>query len=56
MVESDYPHADSSWPDTQAVLAATMAGLPEPELRAMAAGNAAPCSATPSPSDDWRGG
>ncbi len=29
MVESDYPHADSTWPDTQAVLQATFGHLPE---------------------------
>ena len=28
MVESDYPHADSSWPDTQRVLAETWARCP----------------------------
>jgi predicted TIM-barrel fold metal-dependent hydrolase len=55
MVESDYPHADSSWPDTQAVLAATMAGVPEDELRAMAGGNAARLFRHPLPErDDWR--
>ncbi len=40
MVESDYPHADSSWPDTQAVLAANWGALPDDELRAVAGGNA----------------
>lgn len=55
MVESDYPHADSTWPDTQAVLAATYAGVPEDELRAMAAGNAARLFRHPLPErDDWR--
>jgi predicted TIM-barrel fold metal-dependent hydrolase len=41
MVESDYPHADSSWPDTQAVLAATLGTLPEDEVNAITHGNAA---------------
>ena len=55
MVESDYPHADSTWPDTQAVLATTMAGVPDPELRAMAAGNASRLFRHPLPErDDWR--
>jgi len=55
MVESDYPHADSSWPDTQTVLATTMAGVPDDELRAMAAGNAARLFRHPLPErDDWR--
>ena len=55
MVESDYPHADSSWPDTQAVVDAVMGGLPEDERRAMAAGNAARLFRHPLPErDDWR--
>jgi hypothetical protein len=55
MVESDYPHADSTWPDTQEVLAASMGQLPERDLRMMAAGNAARLFRHPLPeSDDWR--
>jgi predicted TIM-barrel fold metal-dependent hydrolase len=57
MVESDYPHADSSWPDTQEVLATTMRGVPDDELRAMACGNASRLFRHPLPQrDDWRGG
>ena len=41
MVESDYPHADSTWPDTQPCSASTFGHLPEDELRAIAGGNAA---------------
>ena len=29
LVESDYPHGDSTWPNTQAMLARDLAGLPE---------------------------
>ena len=55
MVECDYPHADSTWPDTQAVLAKTMGSLPDDELRAVAAGNAARLFRHPLPErDDWR--
>ncbi|MDA8184423.1 MAG: amidohydrolase family protein [Acidimicrobiales bacterium] len=55
MAESDYPHADSTWPDTQAVLGASMGHLPESEVRAMAAGNAARLFRHPLPEqDDWR--
>ena len=55
MVESDYPHADSSWPDTQRVLTETMEGVPDDELRAMAYGNAARLFRHPLPDrDDWR--
>ncbi len=55
MVESDYPHADSTWPDTQQALAACFGSLPEPELRQVAAGNAATLFRHPLPPvDDWR--
>ena len=55
MVESDYPHADSTWPDTQAVLARWFGGLPEATLRLVAGGNAAALFDHPLPaSDDWR--
>lgn len=55
MVESDYPHADSTWPDTQAVLAESMGHLPQDQLRAMAAGNASALFRHPLPEvDDWR--
>jgi predicted TIM-barrel fold metal-dependent hydrolase len=55
MVESDYPHADSSWPDTQQVLQENWGALPEEELRAIAAGNAARLFRHPlPPRDDWR--
>jgi predicted TIM-barrel fold metal-dependent hydrolase len=55
MVESDYPHADSTWPDTQAVLQKTLGHLPGDELRKIAGGNAAGLFRHPLPDvDDWR--
>ena len=55
MVESDYPHADSTWPDTQAVLARNYSGLGRRELRMVAAENAAGLFRHPLPErDDWR--
>jgi len=55
MVESDYPHADSSWPDTQRVLAETWGALPDDELRAVAGANASRLFRHPLPPvDDWR--
>jgi predicted TIM-barrel fold metal-dependent hydrolase len=41
MVEVDYPHGDSTWPDTQAVIARAWADVPPDELRAMCSLNAA---------------
>jgi hypothetical protein len=41
MVEVDYPHGDTTWPDTQAVIATTWGHVPAPELRAMCCENAA---------------
>jgi len=41
MVEVDYPHADSTWPDTQAVIASAWGHLPACELRAICCENAA---------------
>ena len=46
MVESDYPHADSTWPDTQAVLQATFGHLPEPSCTSWPRGTPPGCSAT----------
>jgi predicted TIM-barrel fold metal-dependent hydrolase len=33
LVEADYPHSDSSWPDTQAKMKAALDGLPEDVIR-----------------------
>ena len=33
MFEVDYPHADSSWPDSQALIDRQLRGLPEAEIR-----------------------
>jgi len=41
MVEVDYPHGDSTWPDTQAVIEKYWGHIPAAELRAMCSGNAA---------------
>ena len=40
MVETDYPHADSSWPDTQALLHAALKDLPKDEVRKVTYENA----------------
>ena len=41
MVEVDYPHGDSTWPDTQAVIEQAWGHIPADELRAMCCENAA---------------
>jgi len=41
MVEVDYPHGDSTWPDTQMVLEKAWGHIPPSELRAMCCENAA---------------
>jgi predicted TIM-barrel fold metal-dependent hydrolase len=41
MVETDYPHPDSTWPDSQEVLARQFAGVPDDEVEAMTFRNAA---------------
>jgi len=41
LVESDYPHADSTWPVTQQKLAAQLAGLPAPDVERVTWANAA---------------
>ncbi len=55
MVESDYPHADSTWPDTQQVVHAALGHLDPDQLRMVAGGNAATLFRHPMPArDDWR--
>jgi predicted TIM-barrel fold metal-dependent hydrolase len=54
MVETDYPHADSSWPDTQELLATRFEGLPRPDVDAMTHLNAARLFRHPLPPASWR--
>ena len=41
MVEVDYPHGDSTWPDTQLVIEKAWGHLPDDELRKLCCENAA---------------
>lgn len=41
LFESDYPHGDGTWPDTQDVMQRLLGGLPESEIRMIAHENAA---------------
>lgn len=51
MVEVDYPHADSTWPDTQQFLVKAMEGIPDDEVRMMTHGNAAALFRHPLPAE-----
>ena len=56
LVECDYPHADSSWPDTAGLLADRFraVGVTEDEANAMTHRNAAALFDHPLPPEDWR--
>ena len=41
LFESDYPHGDGTWPDTQIVMEKVLAGLPDDEIRMISHENAA---------------
>ena len=41
MVESDYPHCDSTWPNTQSILKEQLAGLPAATVERITWRNAA---------------
>jgi predicted TIM-barrel fold metal-dependent hydrolase len=57
MVEVDYPHADSSWPDTQDLLDRRLGGLPDADVRKLTHENAAGLFGHPLPPPGWmRGG
>jgi predicted TIM-barrel fold metal-dependent hydrolase len=53
LVESDYPHADSTWPDTQQVLARNLAGLPAEAVARITHLNAAELFRHPLPDARW---
>jgi predicted TIM-barrel fold metal-dependent hydrolase len=55
MIEVDYPHQDSTWPDTQDLIRDELSGLDRKVAEKIAWGNAAKLyGATPPPADDWR--
>ena len=53
MVESDYPHTDSSWPTTQPLLREMLDGIDAATARAICFGNAAELYRHPAPPADW---
>jgi predicted TIM-barrel fold metal-dependent hydrolase len=54
LFETDFPHADSTWPDSQALLRKRFAGIPPHEAVMIAGGNAARLFRHPLPTEaDW---
>jgi len=54
MVETDYPHQDSTWPNAQAILRRQVEGvLPQDQIRKVAYGNAARLYRHPEPPTEW---
>jgi hypothetical protein len=60
LIESDYPHADSNWPETQSRFRRQFEGIPAEEIEAMAWRNAArlfrievPASVIADPKAPW---
>jgi predicted TIM-barrel fold metal-dependent hydrolase len=51
LVESDYPHADSTWPDTQPRLREQMEGVPDQDARRICWQNAVELFRMPQPPD-----
>ena len=52
MLEVDYPHGDSTWPDTQRVIEEHWGHIPDDELRLMTHANAAALFRQPAPRGD----
>lgn len=53
MVETDYPHQDSTWPDSQTMLKRDLAHLPEATARKIAYGNACSIYRHPLPGPEF---
>ena len=53
LIESDYPHADSTWPDTQHVVARNVANLSPEDAARITHRNAAQLFRHPLPNSAW---
>jgi predicted TIM-barrel fold metal-dependent hydrolase len=53
LVESDYPHADSTWPDTQDVVSANLAHVSAEDAAKITHLNAARLFRHPLPDSAW---
>ena len=54
MLETDYPHADSSWPDSQDVFRRQLESLPVSTIKKLCFENAAALYRQPPPPEEWR--
>ncbi|WP_379617995.1 amidohydrolase family protein [Pseudonocardia sp. GCM10023141] len=53
LLESDYPHQDSTWPETQVLIAKDLGHLPPDTVRKIAFGTAAALYRHPAPPAEW---
>ncbi len=53
MLESDYPHTDSTWPESQALITRELAGLSGETIRKLCYENAAGLYDHPTPPTEW---
>lgn len=53
LLETGYPHSDSTWPDTQRMVARTLGTLPPADIARVTYGNAARLLGHPLPSRAW---
>jgi len=53
LLESGYPHSDSTWPDTQSAVSKNLGALPPADIARVAYGNAARLFGHPLPSRAW---
>jgi predicted TIM-barrel fold metal-dependent hydrolase len=54
LMESDYPHADSTWPDTQDIVESQLGQMPEEDIRKITYENAAELYRHPVPVEELR--
>jgi hypothetical protein len=52
MIESDYPHPDSTWPDSQLLFERQLAGIPDEDVRKITYQNASQLFRHPV-AEDW---
>jgi hypothetical protein len=53
MIETDFPHADGTWPGSQSMIRGQLSHLPEDVVRKLCVQNAARVYDVPPPPDQW---